>query len=224
LIIKGREPRKSPSKAGRPTSAEIERRKQRVIEAATKHFLDHGYAATSLADIARNARVATRTIYQHFGDKAAVFREVIFSRDNALATDPLVISPEDSLYTSLMRIAHYTLEISLKPKTVKLMRLILSEHQRFADPTREVANTSYEAFCASIQTMFIALHRLGKIPADDHLQTAKFFADFILGAAPFYNYTNWLDQRPTDLQLRGKVELFIHGRFGADVAKHARIA
>jgi TetR/AcrR family transcriptional repressor of mexJK operon len=224
LILKGRERKKSSSRAGRPTSDELERRKQRVIESATKLFVDHGYAATSLVDIARRAGVATRTIYQHFGDKADMFREVIFSRDNAPPAEPPVISAEDSLFTSLMRIAHYTLETSLNPKTVKLMRLMVSEHERFAELTRKVANTSYEAFYAHIQKMFAELHRLGRIPADDHLQTAKFFADFILGATPFYNYANWLDKRPTDLQLSGKVELFIRGRFGADVAKHAHLA
>jgi TetR/AcrR family transcriptional regulator, mexJK operon transcriptional repressor len=224
LILKGRERKKSASKAGRPTSDELERRKQRVIEAATQLFVDHGYAATSLVDIARKAGVATRTIYQHFGDKADMFREVIFSRDNAPHTEPPGVSPEDSLYTSLMRIAHYTLEISLNPKTVKLMRLMVSETERFADLTRKVANTSYEVFYGSIQTMFAELHRLGRIPADDHLQTAKFFADFILGATPFYTIANWVNQRPTDLLLSGKVELFIRGRFGAEVAKHAHLA
>jgi AcrR family transcriptional regulator len=224
LVFKAGVRRKTASKAGRPTSEELERRKQRVVEAATKLFVDHGYAATSLVDIARQAGVATRTIYQHFGDKADMFREVIFSRENAPAAEPPVISADDSLYTSLMRIAHYALEISLNPKTVKLMRLMVSEHERFAELTRKVANASFEAFYADIRKMFIELHRLGRIPADDHLVTARFFADFILGATPFYNYSNWLDKRPTDLQLGGKVELFIRGRFGMDVAKRAHVA
>jgi AcrR family transcriptional regulator len=223
LVVKGRERKKVTTKAGRPTSDELERRKQRVIEAATKLFVDHGFAATSLVDIARHAGVATRTIYQHFGDKADMFREVIFSRDNAPPTEPPAISGEDSLFTSLMRIAHYTLEISLNPKTVKLMRLMVSEHERFAELTRKVANTSYEAFYGHIQKMFAELHRLGRIPANDHLQTARFFADFILGATPFYNYANWLDRRPTDVQLSAKIELFIRGRFGVEVAKHAHL-
>ncbi len=224
MIFKGRERKKSVSRAGRPTSDELERRKQRVVEAATRLFVDHGYAATSLVDIASAAGVATRTIYQHFGDKADMFREVIFSRDNAPPIEAPVISAEDSLYTSLMRIAHFTLETSLNPKTVRLMRLMVSEHERFQDLTRKVANTSYEAFYASVEKMFVELHRLGRIPADDHLQTAKFFADFILGATPFYNYANWLDKRPTDSQLSGKIELFIRGRFGADIAKYAHLA
>jgi TetR/AcrR family transcriptional repressor of mexJK operon len=222
--LQARKRTKTPSKAGRPTGEELERRKRRVIEAATRLFVDHGYSATSLVDIARAAGVATRTIYQHFGDKADMFREVIFSRDNAPVAVPPVINAEDSLFTSLMRFAHYALEISLNPKTVKLMRLMVSEHERFAELTRKVANTSFEAFYADIEQLFVQLQRLGRIPAGDHLLTARFFADFILGATPFYNYANWLDRAPTDLQLGAKVELFIRGRFGADVAKHAHLA
>ena len=110
--MQARKRTKTPSKAGRPTGAELERRKRRVIEAATRLFVDHGYSATSLVDIARCrcASKATRTTYQHFGDKADMFREVIFSRDNAPVAVPPMINAEDSLVTSLMRIAHYALE------------------------------------------------------------------------------------------------------------------
>ena len=222
--MQARRHKKTTSRAGRPTGPELERRKHRIIEAATKLFVDQGYAATSLVDIAHQAGVATRTIYQHYGDKADVFREVIFSRDNAPVAEPPVINADDSLYTSLMKIAHYALEISLNPKTVKLMRLMVSEHERFADLTRKVANTSYEAFYAHMEQMFIELHRLGRIPQGDHLQSAKFFADFILGSTPFYNYANWLDKAPTDVQLGAKVEVFIRGRFGTEIAKHAHLA
>jgi len=37
----------------------------------------------TLADIAKQAGVATRTLYQHFGDKEAIFREVVYARDAA---------------------------------------------------------------------------------------------------------------------------------------------
>ena len=80
--------RKNGNQAGRPTAAELEKRKVRVIEVATELFVSHGFAATSLVDIAREAGVATRTLYEHFGDKEAIFREVIFARDAEATLDP----------------------------------------------------------------------------------------------------------------------------------------
>ena len=52
---------KRAGQAGRPTASELERRKARVMEVATELFISHGYAGTSLIDIARGAAVVKRT-------------------------------------------------------------------------------------------------------------------------------------------------------------------
>jgi len=44
----------------------------RISDAATRLFLEHGYDETSLAEIAREAGVAPRTLYLHFDSKAAI--------------------------------------------------------------------------------------------------------------------------------------------------------
>src|SRR6266446_4949923 len=73
--------RKTGSSAGRPTADELERRKARVMEVATALFVERGFAATALIDIASFSGVATRTLYQHYGDKEGLFREVIYARN-----------------------------------------------------------------------------------------------------------------------------------------------
>ena len=51
--------------------------RQRVIDAAHRSFRDRGYQATTMAGIAKEARVATQTAYYVFGTKARLFEEVI---------------------------------------------------------------------------------------------------------------------------------------------------
>ncbi|MFB9925420.1 helix-turn-helix domain-containing protein [Amycolatopsis halotolerans] len=51
---------------------------------ARELFLEHGYAATALTQVARQAGVAPRTVYVRFGTKAASFRRGI---DEALVGD-----------------------------------------------------------------------------------------------------------------------------------------
>lgn len=213
---------KKASKAGRPTSNELDRRKKRIVEIATQLFTEAGYAATSLVDIAKTAGVATRTIYQHYGDKAALFQEVIFDRNNAPAVPAPRASTEDSLNTALMRTALYIIQVAFNEKTANLMRLMVAEQNRFPDLTKKVAKLSFERFRQSIAQVFSDLSLLGRIPPDNDLESAVFFTDIILGAAPLYNYTHWQDQPPSEAQIQAKVDLFIQGRFGEKIGRTAR--
>lgn len=48
-----------------------------IIAAAGVRFREHGYAGTSMPELAAAADVAVETIYRTFGSKAGLFREVI---------------------------------------------------------------------------------------------------------------------------------------------------
>jgi AcrR family transcriptional regulator len=60
------------------------RTRQAIVSTATRLFIERGYAATSLADIATAAGVARPTVFAAFGSKAALLRQVL---DEALAGD-----------------------------------------------------------------------------------------------------------------------------------------
>lgn len=51
--------------------------RRRIIECARELFLQQGYAATTLGQIAARAGVAVQTVYFHFGNKRTVLKEVI---------------------------------------------------------------------------------------------------------------------------------------------------
>ena len=65
-------------------AARVAQTELRILAAARDLFLDHGYVATTLADVAERAGVAARTVYVRFGTKAAVFKRVV---DVALVGD-----------------------------------------------------------------------------------------------------------------------------------------
>lgn len=58
-------------------TAQIAETERRIVDAATRLFLADGYAATSLAAIARAAGVGARTVYVRFGTKANLFKRVV---------------------------------------------------------------------------------------------------------------------------------------------------
>jgi TetR/AcrR family transcriptional repressor of mexJK operon len=210
----GAEARRKHNRAGRPTADELERRKLRVMEVATEMFVSRGYAATTLLDIAREAGVATRTLYQHFGDKEAIFREVIFARDTAVLPGPILAENED-LITALRKAAFYSCEMALRPAAIQLMRLMIAESGRFPELMSKVVTTIFSRFTANIARLFAQLADRGLIPAGDHDRSAELFVDLILGNRTVMVYFGWASAAPTAQDIETKVEVFINGRLGA---------
>jgi len=214
--------RKKPgNQAGRPTAAELERRKDLALDVATQLFVTRGYAATSLVDIAKGAGVATRTIYQHFGDKEAMFREVIFARDSSATILPPVLENGETLISILTRMADYVHTITFRERSIGLMRLMIAESTRFPDFMRSVANSIFARFRQNIRKTFTQLEEAGLIPAGDHNRSAELFADIVLGSAPIMTYTNWAASPPTAEDTAERIAIFVLGRYGAKVASMA---
>lgn len=205
--------RKKRNTAGRPTAEELERRKLRVMEVATDMFVQRGYAGTTLLDIAKKAGVATRTLYQHFGDKEDIFREVIFARDTAIIHPPVLEAGED-VVTVLRKAANYSYEVSLRTRSIELMRLMIAESARFPDLMNKVSNTIFLRFTGNLAQLFRQLAVAGLIPEGDHDQSANLFADLMMGNQTTMIYFGWRNGAPTGKDIDVKIDLFINGRFG----------
>ena len=128
--------------AGRPKAADIETRNQELIEAAGRLFLKNGYTRTSLESIAREARVAVRTIYVKFGGKAGLFREILKSgRESYFAT-------MENLETNVRPMREILVDFGVRmnqlisaPAAINLHRMVIAEAS--ADP--ELAEAFFEA-------------------------------------------------------------------------------
>ena len=213
--------RKKPNQAGRPTAAELERRKSRVMDVATELFVERGFAATSLVDIARGAGVATRTLYQHFGDKEAIFREVIFARDAGVAIPRPGVIEGETLRDALRHIGHYAYAVVYREQSIGLMRLMIAESTRFPEFMRSVAVSIFARFRRNFERVFEAAEVAGLIPAGNHARSAELFSDLVLGSHPIMTYTEWDATAPSDADLAERIDLFILGRYGPDVAATA---
>jgi AcrR family transcriptional regulator len=73
-----------------------------VLAAAREAFVSNGYAGTTVADIARRARVAVDTVYTTVGRKPALLREVL---ETAISGTDQAIPAEDRDYVARVRAA-----------------------------------------------------------------------------------------------------------------------
>jgi AcrR family transcriptional regulator len=114
--------------------------RERVLRAATSSFLARGYAS-SVDDIARRARVAKQTVYQHFASKDELFKAVA----RELAQRVIVGLEGTDVRESLLRFALEYRRRALGADGIATFRTVVPEVPRFRSLARAMyANTAGE--------------------------------------------------------------------------------
>jgi len=100
-----------------------ERTRQAVLQAAYELFLEKGYAATSMREIAEHAGLALGGIYNHFGNKEAIFSELIIDRHPFHQVIPLLQAAPGETVEEFVRNAARSMvaELGRRPDFIKLM-------------------------------------------------------------------------------------------------------
>jgi TetR/AcrR family transcriptional repressor of mexJK operon len=126
--------------AGRPKAADIESRNQDLVEAAGRLFLKNGYTRTSLESIAREARVAVRTIYVKFGGKAGLLKAVLASRRERFFAERNMVTDTRPLRAIVDEFARDFYALLVEPDAIALQRVVIAE----AGSNPELAEAFYE--------------------------------------------------------------------------------
>lgn len=126
-------------RGGRPTRREAEECLKRILVIAQRHFLTRGYAESSLDAIAREAGVAKKTLYHHFGSKAGLFGEIVAQCRNSRNAElsSIMLASEDPARV-LKDVALHLLDFLTRPERVKLHKMVVLEVSRFPKLVRAV--------------------------------------------------------------------------------------
>jgi TetR/AcrR family transcriptional regulator, mexJK operon transcriptional repressor len=126
-------------RSGRPSKADAERLRERILSAATELFLAEGYGSTSIEAVAARARISKRTLYDRFEDKAALFAAAVHGVIAHIRPPPEVPLIEGAaLPDMLRRLAQFILSAALAPQALALYRLVHAEAARFPQLARAV--------------------------------------------------------------------------------------
>jgi TetR/AcrR family transcriptional regulator, mexJK operon transcriptional repressor len=181
------------------------RKRRAIIEAAGATFLDHGFRGTSMDTIAAGARVSKQTVYQHFGDKQRLFRELVTSTVQA-ASDPVYdevrrLADSGHLEDDLRDLARRLLRLVLQPTMLRLRRLVIAEARLFPELGRTFYDLGPGRTIAALADTFAELARQGRLNVTDAKLAATQF-NWLVMAAPI-NQAMLLgrDDPPTTRQL-----------------------
>jgi AcrR family transcriptional regulator len=158
-----------------------------ILAAATTLFLRDGYVATTMDDVAEAAGVSKRTVYNHFADKDALFREVVMAATGvaeAFAADAAAeLADPDDLPAALCAVARRLAEGATDPRVVQLRRLLIGEAHRFPDLAAEYYRLAPGRVMATLAAALEQLGRAGRLQMPDAQRAAEQLAFLVVGPA-----------------------------------------
>lgn len=159
-----------------------------IVRAATTLFLRQGFHATSTEQIATAAAVSKQTVYNRFGDKQALFSEIVLgvtATAEAFAVELVetleAVEAAEDLEPTLRRLARRYLSAVLSPDVLALRRLVISEAARFPGLASAYYDRAPARVLAALRDQFDRLGERGFLRVPDPAQAAADFAFLLVG-------------------------------------------
>lgn len=114
-----------------------DKKRKNIIEAAIVEFQENGFLAAKTTSIAKRAGVSSRTLYNHFETKEALFNaitDIMIERNAAMA--PVTYAPDRPLDEQLVQALERYVEVISEPEAMGLSRMVISEFLRDLDRSR----------------------------------------------------------------------------------------
>lgn len=113
------------TRAGRPSALEAKRKHAAMIDAALKEFSRHGFHGASMRAIADSAGLSTRTLYNRYSDKVALFAACLEKSSlKDLARSPKLSGP---VHVQLAQFAKHMQTRLNQEQQVQLARVVYRE-------------------------------------------------------------------------------------------------
>jgi len=105
------------------------RTRQAVLDAAYSLFMEHGFHATSMRQIAEQAELALGGIYNHFSSKEEIFAAILFDKHPYKKILPHILAAEGETTEEFIHDAAKAMvtELRKEPNLLKLMFIELVE-------------------------------------------------------------------------------------------------
>lgn len=139
-----------------------------IMTAAKELFLEQGFGAVSMDQIARQAGVSKATVYAHFVSKEKLFAEMVFRACIAKAHAVLPELQADSdIEAALEEIAHIVVDHLLSPEPLAVYRIIMAEGPRFPELPKAFFGNGPLPMIRRLTDFFENANRLGLLSVPD---------------------------------------------------------
>ncbi len=186
-----------------------ERTRQVILDAAYQLFMEQGYHATSMRQIAEGSGLALGGIYNHFDGKEEIFREILLEHHPYKAILPHLLAAPGSTVEEFVRNAAQVMisELEKDPDFLKLMFIEVVEFN--GRNINSIVDIILPQILPLINRFFVFRKDVRKIPPPVIFRAflGMFFSYYITGF--FIKNVQFLGMQ--EHALDQFVEIFLHG-------------
>src|SRR6202165_6035936 len=200
---------------GRAPREEAVRRDARLLDVATRLFMERGYDCTSIDAVAETAGVSKPTVYARYHDKRDLFTAVLRATIQrwlaplSAAAEAAKVNPK-SVETTLHDLSRHLMAHASTPEVIMLRRTLAAQAVQFP----ELAKLAHEeGWLRGARAGDILLEHFadrGQIEVDDPAMAADLFLSLVLGTS---DKLHGIATRPKlqELRRQAAVKLFLNG-------------
>lgn len=198
---------------GRPVKAKAASptKRERVVAAATRLFLEEGYGATGMDAIAKEADVSKATVYSYYADKASLFADVMVRMCEEIGgpaqmQDLAGATPEATLRAIALHGVHRVLEALRR----QIFQRVMAESQQFPELGRKFWETGPGRIEGALARYLADAKRRGLLDVDDPARVAARLFGQIMGLY-LVPLLAGIRNRPSEAEIRRDVDDIVAG-------------
>jgi TetR/AcrR family transcriptional regulator, mexJK operon transcriptional repressor len=160
-------------------------KREQIVDAACRLFLENGYELTSMDAVAAEANVSKRTVYSHFQSKEMLFVDIMEDMCQLFGEGAIDNLPFDAPPPEFLRSAgRFLLSKVTNPNLQALMRAIISQAMTFPEMGQKFWDTGPGTFNSVIGDYLRGQHAAGTLNAPEPERSAGLFQGMVAG--PFF--------------------------------------
>jgi TetR/AcrR family transcriptional repressor of mexJK operon len=184
-------------------------RRRTILDVAGKAFLEHGYGAASMAQIADCVGGSKATLYRYYKSKERLFEAYIEDVCSRSALGTINYSGEyPSLFEYFVEVGVRSLEIILSEYSVNISRLIVSEAHRLPNVGRIFYLSGPLALRDNLEEIFKGAFQKCSSDTADHARAAESFLSSLYGWMHLKRILN-ISPAPSETMIRVEVEKMV---------------
>ena len=174
------------SKAGqreRRTLANEFTTREAILKAAVRSFLARGYGGTSMDQVAKEASVGRRTVYNQFESKKALFDATLIRlwKQNPLADLVSRIDTTRPPEEGLTQIGNSIADFWAPEESIAFVRMIIAESIHFPELARTFVSTGRNPARQAVSSYLQQMNDIGQLNIPDPDFARAQFVELILG-------------------------------------------